>query len=64
VIDPSVGLTMIRARGERVRRGEPIARLLLARANPEAVKRAAACFRIEADPPQLPPGDLVLERVE
>jgi pyrimidine-nucleoside phosphorylase len=63
-IDPSVGLTMLRARGDRVRRGEPIARLLLAREDAEAVKRASACFRIDPQAPALPPADLVLERVD
>jgi pyrimidine-nucleoside phosphorylase len=62
-IDPRVGLEMLRARGDRVRRGEAFARLHLARADEEVVRRAAACFAIADEPPALPPADLVLEQV-
>ena len=61
-IDPRVGITIERARGERVKRGDRIARLHLAAPDADAVRRAAACFVIarEAPPPLTP--DLVLER--
>ena len=63
-IDPRVGITLERSRGDRVRKGERIARLHLAAPDADAVRRAAACFGVADDaPPTLPP-DLVLEKIE
>ena len=63
-IDPRVGLTMLRSRGERVKRGEAFARLMLAREDRVAAARVAACFSIEATAPPAAPADLVFERLE
>ena len=62
-IDPRVGLTLGRSRGDRVKRGERIARLHLGAPDAAAAARVAACFAIEAQPaPPLEP-DLVIERI-
>jgi thymidine phosphorylase len=63
-IDPSVGLELLCDRGARVTRGQAIARLHLARENADAVRRASACFEIADLAAELPPADLVLERVD
>jgi thymidine phosphorylase len=61
-IDPRVGLETLKRIGDRVERGESLARLHLASNDPAAVARAAACFTIGDRAPQKP--TLVLERVE
>jgi pyrimidine-nucleoside phosphorylase len=63
-IDPRVGVVVERTRGERVKRGERIARIHLAAADPALVKRAAACFIVGDQAPAAPPADLVLERID
>jgi thymidine phosphorylase len=60
-IDPSVGLETMRRIGDRVERGEPLARLHLRSEDPAAVARAARCFTIGER--ALRP-ELVLERVD
>ncbi len=60
-VDPRVGLVVLRRPGDRVPRGEPLARLHLAMEDPAAVARAAACFRI-GDAAEAPP-PLVIERL-
>jgi pyrimidine-nucleoside phosphorylase len=60
-IDPRVGLETLKRIGDRVEKGEPLARLHLASDDPAAVARAAACFTL-GDRPVAQPG-LVLERV-
>ena len=60
-IDPRVGLETLRRIGDRVERGEPLARLHLASNDPAAVARTVACFTIGDRVPQKP--SLVLERV-
>jgi thymidine phosphorylase len=59
-IDPRVGLETLRRIGDRVERGEPLARLHLASDDPRAMARAAQCFTI-GDRAQKP--ELILERV-
>ncbi len=61
-IDPRVGLTMRARVGDAVEAGATLAELHLAANAPEAVARAAACFRIEDAAPSPPP--LVIERIE
>lgn len=63
-VDPRVGLIVPRRPGERVGRGDVLARVHLARADDAAVARAAACFTIADTGPEPPPIDRVLERVE
>jgi pyrimidine-nucleoside phosphorylase len=60
-IDPSVGLVVLKRRGDRIRRGEPLAELHLAGPDPAAVEAAARCFRIEDAALAAPP--LLLERI-
>jgi pyrimidine-nucleoside phosphorylase len=60
-IDPRVGMMVRKRLGEKIERGEPLAQLHLARQDPEAARRAAACFVI-GDAPAPPPA-LILERV-
>ena len=60
-IDPRVGIVIGSRRGQRVRRGEPIAHAHLSIGTGDAVARAAACFRIAETPLAAPP--LVLERI-
>jgi len=60
-VDPRVGLVVLREPGDRVRRGEPLAELHLAREDGAAVARAAACFTIADEAGVRGPG--VLERV-
>jgi pyrimidine-nucleoside phosphorylase len=61
-IDPRVGLETLERIGDRVEKGDPLARLHLASEDAAAVARAAACFTIADRAPERPP--LVLERVE
>ena len=61
-IDPRVGLETPRRIGDRVERGELLARLHLAAENPAAVARAAACFKTGDGPTKRP--ELVLEQVQ
>jgi pyrimidine-nucleoside phosphorylase len=61
-IDPRVGLETLRRIGDRVERGEPLARVHLPAEDPAAVARAASCFTIGEQAPARPA--LVLERVE
>jgi pyrimidine-nucleoside phosphorylase len=62
-VDARVGIRLTRSRGDRVKRGDRIAELLLAKPDDAAVRVATACFTIEDQAPPLPPADLVLERV-
>ena len=60
-IDPRVGLETLKRIGDRVEKGEPLARVHLAAEDPAAVARVAACFTIGDQPVASP--KLVLERV-
>lgn len=60
-IDPRVGLVVLRRRGDRVRRGEPLAELHLAGPDSAAVERAAACFEVADEAAAA--GPIVLERL-
>ena len=60
-IDPRVGLETLRRIGDRVDKGEPLARLHLASTDPAVVSRAATCFAIGDQAIAKP--ELVLERV-
>jgi pyrimidine-nucleoside phosphorylase len=60
-IDPRVGMRVLRRVGDPVRAGEALAELHLAEADPGAVARAGACFRIGEAPVVAP--SLVIERV-
>jgi pyrimidine-nucleoside phosphorylase len=62
-IDPRVGLTLLKQRGEVVRRGESFARLHAATQDESLAARAAACFEIDGAPPAARPVDLVMERL-
>jgi pyrimidine-nucleoside phosphorylase len=63
-IDPRVGITLERSRGDRVKKGDVIARLHLAAPDEGATRRAAACFGVADETPAPLPADLVLERIE
>jgi pyrimidine-nucleoside phosphorylase len=63
VIDPRVGLTMLRDRGARLEKGEVFAKLHLATASDEFLRRAQGCFTIADEAPAALPQDLVLERL-
>jgi pyrimidine-nucleoside phosphorylase/thymidine phosphorylase len=60
-IDPRVGLEVLKRLGDRVARGEPLARIHLANDDPAAVAETAGCFRIAESSAASPP--LVIERV-
>lgn len=60
-IDPRVGLVVHCRPGDRVDGGDSLADLHLAAADPTAVQRAAACFRISDVAP--PAGPIVRERI-
>jgi pyrimidine-nucleoside phosphorylase len=62
-VDARVGIRLTKDRGERVKRGDKIAELLLAASDPAAVRTAAACFTIRDHSSLPPPADLVLERI-
>jgi pyrimidine-nucleoside phosphorylase len=64
VVDPAVGFTVLRTRGDRVRRGEPLLRIHHRdRVAPgEVVARVTSAYRLaEAAPPR---GPLLIERIE
>jgi pyrimidine-nucleoside phosphorylase len=61
-VDPRVGIVVHARIGERLQAGAPLAELHLARAWPDAVARAIACFRIEDEPAAA--GPLVIERID
>jgi len=63
-IDPRVGLVLTRERGARLVRGERFAELHLAADAPGLAARATALFTFADAPPEPPPADLVLERVQ
>jgi thymidine phosphorylase len=60
-IDHRVGLETLARIGDRVAKGDPLARLHLAADDPAAVARAAACYTIADGAPAKPA--LVLDRV-
>ena len=62
-VDPRVGLVMLRDRGTQVVKGEPFAKLHLAKSDSGLVTRVAGCFGIAEEPPVPLPADLVLERI-
>jgi pyrimidine-nucleoside phosphorylase len=62
VIDPRVGLTMLRERGARVGKGDVFAKLHLATVSDEFLRRAQGCFTVADEAPAAIPADLVLER--
>jgi pyrimidine-nucleoside phosphorylase/thymidine phosphorylase len=62
-IDPRVGVTMLKRRGDLVRRGEAFAIVHAASADETLAARAAACFEITAAPPASHAADLVIERI-
>jgi len=63
-IDPRVGMTMLKRRGDLVRRGEAFALVHAATRDETLAVRAAACFEIADAPPAARADDLVMERVE
>ena len=62
-IDPRVGVTLLKRRGDPVRRGEAFALVHADRKDDALAARAAACFELTDAPPAALPSDLVLERI-
>ena len=62
-IDPRVGVSMLKRRGDPVRRGEPFALVHAARQDETLAARVAACFELADAPPAAGAPDLVIERV-
>jgi thymidine phosphorylase len=62
-IDPRVGVTMLKRRGDRVRSGETFAMVHAVAKDDALVARAAACFEIADAAWPAPTPDLVMERV-
>ena len=63
VVDPSVGLVLLRERGARLAKGEAFATLHLAGEDAGAAARAARCFEFADAVPAPVSEDLVMERV-
>jgi pyrimidine-nucleoside phosphorylase len=62
-IDPRVGVTMLKRRGDPVRRGETFALVHAASRDETLAARVAACFEIAEMPPAPRAEDLVIERI-
>ena len=60
-VDPAVGIELLVQRGERVRKGEPLARVHLRGPSPEAIARVQSAYRIAKTVPR--PRPLVVARI-
>jgi thymidine phosphorylase len=61
VVDPAVGVRLLRKRGDRVAAGEALALIQARRDAPEWTEAAARAYTIGDEPPDKPP--LVLEEI-